>query len=140
MAPFRFDPDRHLLHVDEMDRAHYELAELLGTIDMTSAATMAGGLHRIEAHCIAHFEQEEQLMLSCGSGHLGEHRREHAGILHELGRCRQQLAGGRTMFTRGWLAHRFPDWLHHHLQSMDSALAAELRASPKPEPAARSAG
>lgn len=140
MPPFRFDPDRHRLHVDEMDHAHCELAELLGTLDMTSAAAIAGGLLELEAHCTAHFDREERLMLSCGSGHLGEHRREHAGILHELERCRQQLAGGRTMFARAWLAHRFPDWLHHHLQSMDSALAAELKALHKPDPSARSAG
>lgn len=130
MALFNFNTKRHLLDVEQMDHAHGELAELLNTIDTATASTMANGLSRIEAHCITHFGEEELLMLACNSGHLVEHRREHAGILHELTRCRQQLDQGKTMFAKAWLKQRFPEWLERHLQSMDSALAAELKAPP----------
>lgn len=111
----------------EMDRTHHEM------VDLINAAADAGDAFpalfaRLAEHTRAHFAREEAMMAACGDPAAKEHRQEHAKILAEFDFMARRIAQGRVSFARAFVRERLPDWLPLHAASMDSLLAARMKA------------
>lgn len=61
-------------------------------------------------------------------GALAEHRADHQRILGEMERFNQKVAAGRQAMARAWVSDTLVQWFHSHAQTMDSALAADIKA------------
>lgn len=113
----------------EMDRTHREMVELMNAAAAAGPAGFAAAFADLDAHTRAHFAREETMMAECGDPAAREHRQEHAKLLAEFAHMTGRIAQGRTRFARAFVADRLPEWLATHAGSMDSLLAARLKAT-----------
>jgi len=120
--------ERHRLGVVEMDATHREFVAaadaLLAATDEAFPALFA----QLHEHTRLHFEHEGQLMKACRFPAIGEHNSEHLRVLGELAHFARGVAAGRLGAARAYVK-ALPDWFNSHLATMDSALAACLKAS-----------
>ncbi len=122
--------DRHYrLGVEDMDQVHREFADLVNALEQADKPAFAAGFGRLLAHTEAHFAAEEARMAASAFPATAEHRADHQRVLGDLHRFARQVARGRTAMARAYLREQIPAWFSLHAATMDSALAAHLKAT-----------
>lgn len=124
-----WDEARHALGVAEMDATHREFADLAGALAQAGAEDFPVLFESLLAHTRSHFENESRLMRTCRFPAIAEHEGEHQRVLGELTRLQRGIDEGRAAFARAYVREGLPDWFAQHLATMDSALAACLKAA-----------
>ena len=124
----QFD-DHYLLGHDGMDRTHREFVKLLNLLGNAAEADFAALLTRLQEHTRAHFEQENRWMEESAFPAMREHYDEHQRVLGELNRFAQRASSGTIAMAKAYVKQQLPQWFDLHARTMDSALAAHLKAS-----------
>ena len=119
---------RFCLGRDEMDRTHLEFIDLVNRLAAADNAGFPALFDALVAHTETHFEREEQCMTASGFPALHEHRGEHRRVLAELRSLGQRAANGRPALAQAYVREQLPHWFALHAATMDSALAAHLKA------------
>jgi hemerythrin-like metal-binding protein len=118
----------YLLGLEDMDQTHREFVELLNKLDSASKADFIPLFAELLAHTQAHFTTENDWMQQCAFPAIREHIGEHERVLGELHRFNQRVAAGNVMMGRAYVREQLPGWFELHAQTMDSALAAVMKA------------
>lgn len=124
-----WQPELHAVGVAEMDATHEDFVRELAVLTKASDADFPHLFHALGLHTRAHFENEGRLMRACRFPAIGEHESEHQRVLGELALVGRGVAKGRLGLARAYVAIGMPDWFNKHLLTMDSALAAKLKAT-----------
>ncbi|WP_295885005.1 hemerythrin domain-containing protein [uncultured Thiohalocapsa sp.] len=119
---------RFRLGLEEMDRTHLELIDLVNRLAAVDDAGFPALFDALLAHTEAHFAQEEQWMTASAFPALHEHRGEHRRVLADLRNLGQRAASGRPALARAYVREQLPHWFALHAATMDSALAGHLKA------------
>ena len=122
--------EQYALGVAEMDATHGDFIALVDALQTAGDAEFPALFAQLHEHTRAHFENEGRLMKACRFPAIGEHHNEHLRVLGELAHFSRSLARGRPAPARAY-AQALPDWFASHLATMDSALAACLKAQGK---------
>lgn len=122
-------PELHAVGVADMDATHEAFVEELARLTKASDEDFPHLFHALGLHTRAHFENEGRLMRACRFPAIGEHESDHQRILGELAQIGRGVAKGRLGLARAYVAIGLPDWFKTHLATMDSALAARLKAT-----------
>jgi hemerythrin-like metal-binding protein len=118
--------DALALGVGPMDATHREFVDHLNALDAAGDDALLGLLDAFIAHTEAHFAQESLWMRATGFPPVHCHEAEHAGVLGVMREVRGHVAQGKVHVGRV-LARELPEWLRHHLDTMDGALASFMR-------------
>ena len=131
MSGLLIDPDdpRLRLGVQEMDRVHREFIALVNALAEVDQARFPALFERLIEHTAAHFEQEEQRMIETRFPALQEHRGDHRRVLGDLRAIGQRSARAKLAMGRAYVREQLPAWFAVHAATMDSALAAHLKAN-----------
>jgi len=121
-------PEIHAVGVADMDATHEAFVEELAKLTKACDEEFPQLFHSLVVHTRTHFENEGRLMRACRFPAIGEHESEHQRVLGELAQIGRSLARGHFGLARAYVAVGLPDWFHKHLITMDSALAARLKA------------
>lgn len=113
---------------DLIDRDHAEFLDLLGTLDAASDAEFPALFASLYEHTEQHFERENQLMRESAFPAETEHKGEHQRVIGEFRQFKTRVERGLIPFGRGFVRENLPGWLTLHVSTMDSALAAHLKA------------
>jgi hemerythrin-like metal-binding protein len=117
----------YCLGVADMDATHREFIEaadaLLAAFDDLFPALFT----QFHEHTKLHFEHEGKQIKACRFPAIGEHNSEHLRVLGELAYFARSVAAGRLGSARAYVK-ALPDWFNSHLATMDSALAACIKA------------
>lgn len=122
-------PEIHAVGVTEMDATHEDFVRELAALTRAGDEEFPHLFHALGLHTRAHFENESRLMRACRFPAIGEHESEHQRVLGELAMIGRGVARGRLGLARAYVAVGLPDWFNKHLATMDSALAARLKAT-----------
>ncbi|WP_295455870.1 hemerythrin family protein [uncultured Thiodictyon sp.] len=122
---------RFLLGVPAMDRTHREFVDLVNNLGEAGAAVFAYLYPDLVNHTHAHFANEDMLMRETGFPAIKEHRDEHARVLGEMDGFRLRVNSGRIALARAYVTEQLPAWFAQHALTMDSALAAHVKAQMK---------
>jgi hemerythrin-like metal-binding protein len=122
-------PELHAVGVTEMDATHEDFVRELAALTRAGDEEFPHLFHALGLHTRAHFENESRLMRACRFPAIGEHESEHQRVLGELAMIGRGVAKGRLGLARAYVAVGLPDWFNKHLATMDSALAARLKAT-----------
>lgn len=112
-----------------MDQTHREfcaLVELLSGADDAEFALLFG---KLVEHTRQHFAEEGRLMRLCKFPAIGEHEGEHHRVLGEMLQFNRAVLRGRLPLARAYVRTGLPEWFALHLATMDSVLAARLKAT-----------
>ena len=123
-----WDESRYGLGVAEMDATHREFLDLVAAAIAAPDEAFPGLYGELREHTRRHFEHEALLMRRCRFSAIGEHEREHLRVLGELAQFARGVTGGRIAMARAYV-RELPNWFNQHLVTMDSALAASLKAA-----------
>ncbi|WP_317932900.1 hemerythrin family protein [Halioxenophilus sp. WMMB6] len=123
----RFEQE-YCLGVDTMDETHRQFLNQVAAACAADKAGFAGAMQQLFNHTQAHFADEEASMSRIGHAAMAEHVADHQRILGDMDRFNERVAAGRHTMARAWVADSLLQWFHTHAQTMDSALAAELKA------------
>jgi len=115
------------LGVADMDATHRAFVDLADALLTASDEDFPGLFGRLREETKQHFENEDKLMKSCRFPATGEHRAEHLRVLGELAFFGRGVGAGRLLAARDYV-RSLPGWFVTHLQTMDAALAARLKA------------
>lgn len=123
---FLFD-ESMLLGVDEIDEQHRNLAYLVNRLNdalkrdesLESIQQMLDELLVATRH---HFETENRYMITYNYPEQREHELEHAQLLNEAQRFKEQISQGRELLV----LQSVKDWLLSHIAFSDKKLAAYL--------------
>jgi hemerythrin-like metal-binding protein len=126
-----WQPELHAVGVADMDATHEDFVRELAALTKASDEDFPHLFHALGLHTRAHFENEGRLMRTCRFPAIGEHESDHQRILGELAMIGRGVAKGRLGLARAYVAVGLPDWFKTHLATMDSALAARLKAQGK---------
>lgn len=118
---------KYVLNVQKMDATHREFAERVTEIETTPAENLAVVLDKLIAHTVEHFEAENQWMLETKFPAYSEHFGEHQRVLLLLNVIRRVVLRSPAVVYE--LAHDLTGWFEVHLATMDSALAAHIKAA-----------
>ena len=121
---------QYALGVAEMDATHGDFIALVDALQTAGDAEFPALFAQLHEHTRAHFENEARLMKACRFPAIGEHHNEHLRVLGELAHFSRSLSRGRLSAARAYV-QALPDWFGSHLATMDSALAACLKAQGK---------
>jgi len=106
-----------------MDATHQEF---IATYNALAAADEASFLARLDdfmAHCVAHFDQENEWMAAVNFP--GCHKAEHDRVLAVMTDIRKRVELGDLALGRR-LVEELPPWFENHATGMDAALAFHL--------------
>jgi len=131
----KWEPAVHALGVAEMDGTHEEFIRELDALQRADDAGFPQLFHELNRHLRAHFDNESRLMRACGFPPIAIHEAEHERVLGEVALIGRSIARGQLGLARAYVAVGMVDWFHNHLATMDSALAACLKAQPDCAPA-----
>ena len=121
--------DNYRLGVAAMDDTHQEFLELVQQAVMAGKQDFATKFDALFKHTQTHFAEEEATMEAIEHGSKGEHVADHQRILGDMERFNQRAAAGRATMARAWVSDSLLLWFHTHAQTMDSALAADIKAA-----------
>lgn len=121
---------RFRLGLEETDRTHLEFIDLVNRLAAADDAGFPALFDTLLADTEAHFEREDQLMNASGFPAIKEHRGEHWRLLADLRNLGQRAAIGRPALARAYVHEQLPHWFALHAATMDSTLAAHLKARP----------
>jgi two-component system, NtrC family, sensor kinase len=130
-AIFEWD-ESYRLGIDEIDRQHQALVEMINIIDAAvsegvAAAVVAKLLTDLRSYTHYHFSAEEQLMLEggCDPEHLRTHLRQH----RDFERCLSQIRRAYDVSgpaVAGSLLEFLLNWLKSHMLASDQEMARLL--------------
>ena len=115
----------------KVDNDHSEFVALLNQLDTASNAEFPALFRQLFEHTEQHFAMENQLMLDYGFPAEAEHKGEHVRVLGEFKQFQTRVDKGMIAFGRSFVKERLPQWFLLHITTMDSALAAHIKASGK---------
>ncbi len=118
----------YLLGLEDMDQTHREFVGLLNKLDTASKKNFIPLFAKLLEHTQAHFATENQWMQECDFPAIREHTDEHERVLGELHRFNGRVAAGNVMMGRAYVREQLPGWFELHARTMDSALAASMKA------------
>lgn len=130
-----WEPEIHAVGVAEMDSVHALFVQALAVLEKADDAEFPQLFHALALHTRAHFENESRLMRTYRFTAIGEHESDHQRVLGELAQLGRGVAAGRLGLARSYVAAGMPAWFRTHLLTMDSALAACIKAQAKAEAA-----
>jgi len=116
------------LGVAEMDHTHQEFVEILEQMQTLIGSEFQQGFIELAEHTERHFSHELELMRESNFPALGEHKADHERILGQLTQFRSRVVQGRIQLVQAFVKEQMPSWFETHLATMDSALAAHLKA------------
>lgn len=120
---------QYVLGVEEMDKTHAEFIELVNKLGEASDKPGFISLFlELLKHTQDHFAAENTLMEQTGFPAIGEHMAEHHRVLGELHRFGNKVAAGSIQFAQAYVKEQIPGWFDLHTATMDSALAAHIKA------------
>lgn len=119
---------RYRLGVTSLDDTHREFAELVNRLGASDKSTFADLFKELEQHTRAHFEAENALMRDTAFPAIAEHTDEHSRVLGEMHQIGNRVTTGNTFLARAYVVQQLPAWFDLHAKTMDSALAAHLKA------------
>lgn len=136
--PRLIDPtdQRYCLGVESMDSTHQEFIALVNRLDHADDKEFSGLFRQLLEHTEAHFTAENQLMAEVRFPPIQIHMGEHHRVLEEMRRIDKQVADGSLASGRA-LVQSLPSWFREHAATMDSALAACVKAFRQPIPGNR---
>lgn len=108
-----------------MDDIHEEFALLCHTLANTTQEMRLQKLAELLAHTVAHFEAENQWMIQYDFPMQSCHSREHEEVLSVIQEVQKQCGLGYDELAVN-LAKELPNWLEHHVQTMDKMLGQFL--------------
>ena len=111
--------------LQEMDRTHEEFVGLYNQLLHATESQYIVLLDTFIAHTEAHFAQENAWMQAIDFPHC--HREEHERVLDVLRDVQTNLRQGHSEALTT-LIKELPDWFDAHVNGMDAALAAYMRA------------
>lgn len=120
--------DSTTLDYDPIDRDHQEFIDLLNRLDAAGNADFPALFGQLFEHTERHFALENQLMEQFGFPVASEHKGEHLRVLGEFKQFNQRIEKGLIAFGRSFVRERLPQWFELHVTTMDSALAAHIKA------------
>ena len=111
-----------------LDEDHARLHERIIGLLQAPAAEQLGALDALRACAAEHFGAEDDDLRRMGDGISQCHLDEHGAVLKSLDEVREVLAGDRLdaagkAHLVGRLGVQLLDWLPHHVQEMDEAVA-----------------
>ena len=113
---------------DPIDRDHQEFIDLLNRLDAAGNADFPALFGQLFEHTERHFTLENQLMEQFGFPAAAEHKGEHLRVLGEFKQFSKRVDKGLVAFGRSFVRERLPQWFELHVTTMDSALAAHIKA------------
>jgi hemerythrin-like metal-binding protein len=116
------------LGVEAMDSVHREFVELVNAMVEARQRHFLELFDRFAEHTAAHFDNEDRLMVESGFPALQEHRSEHRRVLGDLGAIARRSTRAKLAMGRVYVREQLPAWFSLHAVTMDSALAAHLKA------------
>jgi hemerythrin len=119
---------RYLLGLSKMDDTHREFVAIVNAMGEADKADFIPLFEALTKHTKAHFSAEERLMEASAFPAIREHKDEHLRVLGELERFGQRVAAGAVLMGRAYVTQQLPKWFDLHTITMDSALAAHLKA------------
>jgi len=128
----QWDDRSHALGVAGMDDTHREFVSFVAALDQASDADFPALFAQVCAHTRKHFERESELMVASRFPAIREHEAEHARVLADLKHLSVRVQQGSLMMARAYVKG-LPAWFGGHLATMDSALAACVKARPLAE-------
>ncbi len=128
-------PEVHALGVAEMDATHQEFVRELAALQRAGDEDFPRLFDELVQHLRAHFDNESRLMRECRFPPIAIHEGEHRRVLGEVASIGRSVARGQLGLARAYVAVGMVEWFHNHLATMDSALAACLKAAQARAPA-----
>ncbi|MGB0723736.1 MAG: bacteriohemerythrin [Gammaproteobacteria bacterium] len=127
MSLMRWEPG-YQLGRDDMDDTHREFIDLVNAADESpDDEAFKAAFHALVQHTRAHFEHENRLMEESGFYALHVHVGEHHRVMRQMDQVNERVQLGMLKLGREVLAG-MPSWFAQHAATMDSALAAHLKA------------
>lgn len=117
------------LGVPSMDDTHLEFINMVQAAIQADTSEFASAFNDLFQHTKVHFATEEEVMTRLNHGSKAEHIADHQRILGDMDRFNQRAAAGRASMARAWVGDSLLQWFHTHAQTMDSALAADIKAT-----------
>jgi hemerythrin len=111
-----------------IDHDHDEFITLLNQLDAADNGDFPALFQQLLAHTEQHFDRENQLMEQSAFPAETEHKGEHQRVLGEFRQFKKRVDKGLITFGRSLVRERLPQWLELHVRTMDSALAAHIKA------------
>lgn len=124
-----WQPPLHALGVAEMDGTHEDFVRELAAVQRADDAEFPQLFNELHRHLRIHFDNESRLMRECRFPPLAIHEAEHRRVLGEVALIGRSVARGQLGLARAYVAVGMVDWFHNHLATMDSALAACIKAN-----------
>lgn len=131
MTSVLLDPNNpaYILGVDSMDDTHQEFIALVNKLEEAGDKRAFVALFaELVKHTETHFTAENRLMEETGFPAIGEHKADHLRVLGQLHRFGERVTAGSTMMARAYVKEQLPAWFNLHAATMDSALAAHIKA------------
>jgi hemerythrin len=113
---------------DPIDHDHDEFIILLNRLDAADHSDFPALFQQLFEHTEQHFDRENQLMEQWAFPAKTEHKGEHQRVLGEFMQFKKRVDKGMIAFGRSFVRERLPQWLELHVTTMDSALAAHIKA------------
>jgi hemerythrin-like metal-binding protein len=109
-----------------MDDTHREFVDLLAIAQRSPDGDLPGAWQKLIDHTDEHFGQEDRWMLATRFAAANCHSMQHKVVLHVMREGAVQAAAGDLASVRA-MASELALWFPAHAQSMDAALALQLR-------------
>ncbi|MES9875360.1 MAG: hemerythrin domain-containing protein [Candidatus Sedimenticola sp. 6PFRAG7] len=120
--------EQYRLGIDEMDDTHREFVDLVNRQEKADKAEFIRLFEELVVHTRHHFEAENSRMKESGFPAINEHMGEHQRVLGEMHRFSVRVEQGNILLARAYVIEQLPAWFSLHAQTMDSALAAHIKA------------
>ena len=119
--------DKFLLGYTPMDRTHQEFVACVAALQAATDAELPACLEALAAHCVAHFQQEEQWMTAADFPAAQCHADEHAAVLKSVREVQalwdDPAHADRVHAVVRNLTQALADWFPGHADYMDAALS-----------------
>lgn len=114
--------DKLRVRFEPMNEIHREFALLCAELAQSGPDELPARLDALIAHCVAHFEMEDQWMTEHDFAAGGCHIQEHRTVLELMREVQSRVAAGETSLGLR-LAEELPHWFEQHVDTMDNMLA-----------------
>lgn len=119
--------DKFLLGYTPMDHTHEEFVACVAALQAATDAELPACLDALAAHCVAHFQQEEQWMAGTGFPAAQCHADEHAAVLKSVREVQAMwddpAQAERAHVVARNLSQALADWFPGHADYLDAALS-----------------
>lgn len=119
---------KYVLGVEAMDATHREFVDFINQLSVAKGQSFDTLFLRLLKHTHEHFAQEETWMQSSAFPAYSEHFADHQRVLGDMTRFARQVERGLIPMARAYV-RELPNWFALHAITMDSALAAHLKAT-----------